>query len=115
MASMITAAVFLMKRAAPYRPYNVADPTPLDVGTIVTSAIRAYGLEPRFTIPLPEPGTLRPLQPLLDSDIFFRLANAPVEPVWQEQLAALQGTPYIAWHSDSQVARSQPAGVVTHV
>lgn len=78
------AAVFLMKSAAPGRAYNVADPTPLDAGTIFSAAIRAYGLEPRFTVPLPEPGTLRPLRPLLDSDIFFRAANAPVVPLWKE-------------------------------
>ncbi len=78
------AAVFLMRTAAPGRAYNVADPTPLDVGTIITSTIRAYGLEPSFTIPLPEPGTLRPFRPILDSDIFFRAANAPMEPLWRE-------------------------------
>ncbi|MBW2261335.1 MAG: NAD(P)-dependent oxidoreductase [Deltaproteobacteria bacterium] len=78
------AAVFLMRTAAPGRAYNVADPTPLDVGTIFTSTIRAYGLEPSFTIPLPEPGTLRPFRPILDSDIFFRAANAPMEPLWRE-------------------------------
>jgi UDP-glucose 4-epimerase len=78
------AAVFLMRNAAPARAYNVADPTPLDVGTIVTAAIRAYGLETRFTIPLPEPGTLRPFKPILDSDIFFRTANKPLAPIWKE-------------------------------
>ena len=78
------AAVFLMRRAAPGRAYNVADPTPLDAGTIFTSTIRAYGLEPAFTVPLPEPGTLRPLRPILDSDIFFRAASAPMEPLWSE-------------------------------
>jgi UDP-glucose 4-epimerase len=78
------AAVFLMLGAAPYRAYNVADPTPLDMGSIVTAVIRAYGLEPRFTIPLPEPGSLRPLRPVLDSDVFFRAANAPVLPLWRE-------------------------------
>jgi hypothetical protein len=78
------AAVFLMRSAAPGRAYNVADPTPLDVGTILTSTIRAYGIEPSFMIPLPEPGTLRPLRPILDSDVFFRAANAPLEPMWRE-------------------------------
>lgn len=78
------AAVFLMRRAATGRAYNVADPTPLDIGSLLTATIRAYGLEPSFTIPLPEPGTLRPLRPLLDSDVFFRAASAPVGPLWNE-------------------------------
>ncbi len=76
------ASVFLMQNAAPGRAYNVADPTPLDVGSIVTAAVRAYGLSPRFTLRLPEPGTLRPFKPILDSDIFFRAANAPLDSLW---------------------------------
>jgi nucleoside-diphosphate-sugar epimerase len=78
------AAIFLMLGAAPCRPYNVADPTPLDAGSIFTAAVRAWGIDPSFTLPLPEPGTLRPLRPLIDSDVFFRAANAPIGPIWRD-------------------------------
>ena len=77
------AAIFLMRNAAPLRAYNVADTTPLDAGAILTAAIRAWGIEPAFMIPIPEPESMRPLRSILDSDAFFDAINAPIGPGWK--------------------------------
>jgi len=77
------AAVFLMETPDSWqKEYNIADKTILSFGEILTTNIKHYGLKPAYTIPIPTPTYTRPFRPILDTDIFFKLANIPIDFAW---------------------------------
>lgn len=77
------ASVFILKNPSCWNDiYNIADDTPLSFGEIVTSAIKAYGFEPHYTITFPPPNTFKFLKPFFDNDLFFYLLNNLARLLW---------------------------------
>ena len=79
------AAQFLMETPESWKKeYNIADKTILSFGEIITTNLRAYGLRSAYSVPIPPPAYTRPLRPILDTDLFFKVANLPVDYAWAE-------------------------------
>jgi UDP-glucose 4-epimerase len=79
------AAQFLMETPESWRKeYNIADKTILSFGEIITTNLRAYGLKSAYALSIPPPTYTRPFRPILDTDLFFRVVNIPVDFAWAE-------------------------------
>jgi UDP-glucose 4-epimerase len=99
------AAVFLMETPESWKKeYNVADKTILSFGEIITTNVRAYGLRTAATVTIPSPKITRPLRPILDTDLFFKAANLPMDFAWNKLIEEFEIEPALHPRLDRETA-----------
>jgi len=99
------AAVFLMETPESWKKeYNIADKTILSFGEIITTNIKAYGLRPAYTVTIPSPKITRPLRPILDTDLFFKAANIPMDFAWNKLVEEFDIEPALHPRLDRETA-----------
>ncbi len=99
------AAVFLMETPKSWgKAYNVADKTILSIGQIITANTKAYGLKSSYTVTIPSPTFARPFKPILDTDLFFKIANIPTDIIWSALVKEFEIKPHLHLSLDRESA-----------
>ena len=79
------AAVFLLENEEKIKSgevFNVADDMPVGFGEVFDAAVEAYGLKRVFPLPLPSPVFMAPFKHLIDTELFFKIFDAPIDLLW---------------------------------
>ncbi len=79
------AVVFLLENENKVKSgeiFNVADDTPMGFGDVCDAAAEAYGLTRAFGVPIPPAKMLALLKRIIDTDLFFKLFDAPIDVMW---------------------------------
>ncbi len=79
------AAVFLLeneKKIKNGEVFNIADDTPMGFGEVFVAAVAAYGIKTRFDFPLPPAALLALFKRVIDTELFFKIFDAPVDFLW---------------------------------